>query len=76
MALGLYCFSPTVLKACVAPTRRYSPHWGSMEASTPASGVAHAMQGPTAQMRPRIVLLTAAFGLAAAAHIAALPVVA
>jgi hypothetical protein len=39
-------------------------------------GVAHAMQGPVAKWRPRIVLLTAAFGLAAASHIAALPVVA
>jgi len=39
-------------------------------------GVAHAMQGPRRKWRPRIVLLTAAFGLAAAAHIAALPVVA
>ena len=34
------------------------------------------MQGPVAKWRPRIVLLTAAFGLAAASHIAALPVVA
>ena len=39
-------------------------------------GVAHAMQGPVAKWRPRIVLLTAAFGLAAASHIVALPVVA
>jgi hypothetical protein len=38
--------------------------------------VAHAMQGPRRKWRPRIVLLMAAFGLAAAAHIAALPVVA
>jgi len=37
-------------------------------------GVAHAMQGPRQKWRPRIVLLTAAFGVAAAAHIAALPV--
>jgi hypothetical protein len=34
------------------------------------------MQGPRRKWRPRILLLTAAFGLAAAAHIAALPVVA
>ena len=39
-------------------------------------GVAHAMQGPRRKWRPRLVLLTAAFGMAAAAHIAALPVVA
>jgi hypothetical protein len=34
------------------------------------------MQGPRSKWRPRIVLLTAAFGLAAASHIAALPMVA
>jgi hypothetical protein len=39
-------------------------------------GVAHAMQGPVAKWRPRLVLLTAVFGVAAASHIAALPVVA
>ena len=39
-------------------------------------GVAHAMQGPRRKWRPRIVLLTAAFGIAASSHIAALPVAA
>jgi hypothetical protein len=39
-------------------------------------GVAHAMQGPRRKWRPRIVLLTVIFGIAAAAHIAALPVAA
>jgi hypothetical protein len=39
-------------------------------------GVAHAMQGPRRKWRPRIVLLTAVLGVAAAAHIAALPVAA
>jgi hypothetical protein len=34
------------------------------------------MQGPRRKWRPRIVLLTVLFGVAAAAHIAALPVVA
>jgi hypothetical protein len=34
------------------------------------------MQGPRRKWRPRIVLLMAAFGLAAASHIAALPLVA
>jgi hypothetical protein len=34
------------------------------------------MQGPRRRWRPRIILLTLSFGLAAAAHIAALPVVA
>src|SRR5208282_5994250 len=35
-----------------------------------------AMQGPRRKWRPRIVLLTAVFGVAAASHIAALPVAA
>ncbi len=39
-------------------------------------GVAHAMQGPRRKWRPRIVLLTAALGIAASSHIAALPVAA
>ena len=39
-------------------------------------GVAHAMQGPRRKWRPRIVLLTLLFGVAAASHIAALPVAA
>ena len=38
-------------------------------------GVAHAMQGPRRKWRPRIVLLTVIFGVAAASHIAALIVV-
>jgi hypothetical protein len=39
-------------------------------------GVAHAMLGPRRKWRPRIVLLTAMFGVAATAHIVALPVAA
>src|SRR5260370_28477063 len=34
-------------------------------------GVAHAMQGPRRKWRPRILLLTAALGLTAAAHLLA-----
>jgi uncharacterized membrane protein YecN with MAPEG domain len=36
-----------------------------------AIGVAHAMQGPKQKWRPRILLLTLAFGFTAAAHISA-----
>jgi hypothetical protein len=39
-------------------------------------GVAHAMLGPRQRWRPRIVLLTVILGVAAAAHIVALPVAA
>ena len=76
MALGLYCFSPTVLKACIAPNAEVLAALGVYGGVYTCIGVAHAMQGPRRKWRPRIVLLTAAFGLAASAPIAALPVVA
>jgi hypothetical protein len=75
-ALALYCFSPAVLKACVAPNSEILAALGVYGGVYTCIGVAHAMQGPRSKWRPRIVLLIAAFGLAAASHIAALPVVA
>jgi hypothetical protein len=75
-ALALYCFSPPVLRACVAPNAEVLAALGVYGGVYTCIGVAHAMQGPRRKWRPRIVLLMAAFGLAAAAHIAALPVVA
>jgi len=73
-ALALYCFSPAVLRACVAPNPELLAALGVFGGVYTCIGVAHAMQGPVAKWRPRIVLLMAAFGLAAASHIAALPV--
>lgn len=75
-ALGLYCFSPAVIKACVAPSPEILTALGVYGGVYTCIGVAHAMQGPRRKWRPRIVLLTVAFGLAAASHIASLPVVA
>ena len=75
-ALTLYCFSPAVLRACVAPNAEILAALGVYAGVYTCIGVAHAMQGPRRKWRPRIVLLTAAFGVAAASHIAALPVVA
>jgi len=75
-ALGLYCFSPAVLQACMAPNAEVLAALGVYAGVYACIGVAHAMQGPAARWRPRIVLLTAVFGVAAAAHIAALPVAA
>jgi len=75
-ALALYCFSPAMLRACVAPNTEVLASLGVYGGVYTCIGVAHAMQGPRRKWRPRIVLLTLAFGLAAAAHIAALPVVA
>jgi hypothetical protein len=75
-ALALYCFSPAVLKACAAPSPEVWAALGVYGGVYTCIGVAHAMQGPVAKWRPRIVLLTAAFGLAAASHIVALPLTA
>ncbi len=71
-ALALYCFSPAMLRACVAPNPDILAALGVYGGVYTCIGVAHAMQGPRRKWRPRIVLLTAAFGLAAAAHVAAL----
>jgi hypothetical protein len=75
-ALALYCFSPDVLRACIAPNAEVLAALGIYGGVYTCIGVAHAMQGPRRKWRPRIVLLMAAFGLAAASHIAALPIVA
>ncbi|MGD0789608.1 MAG: hypothetical protein ABR898_16665 [Terracidiphilus sp.] len=75
-ALALYCFSPPALKACVTPNSEILAALGVYAGVYTCIGVAHAMQGPRRKWRPRIAMLTAAFGIAAAAHIAALPVVA
>lgn len=75
-ALALYCFSPMVLKCCAEPNPEVLAALGVYGGVYTCIGVAHAMQGPVARWRPRIVLLTVAFGLAATSEIAALPVVA
>lgn len=75
-ALALFCFSPPLLRACVTPTPDLLAALGVYGAIYTCIGVAHAMQGPRRKWRPRIVLLTAVFGVAAASHIAALPVAA
>ena len=75
-ALALYCFSPPILKACVSPSPEILAALGVYGAVYTCIGVAHAMQGPRRKWRPRILLLTAVFGVAAAAHIAALPLAA
>lgn len=89
-ALALYCFSPEVLHACVTPKPEVLAALGLYGGVYTCIGVAHAMQGPRrkpgppatglrrwgGKWRPRIVLLTAILGVAAAAHIVALPVAA
>jgi hypothetical protein len=89
-ALALYCFSPAVLKACVSPNPDVLAALGVYGGVYTCIGVAHSMQGPArkpgppatglrrwgGKWRPRIVLLTIIFGVAATAHIAALPLAA
>jgi hypothetical protein len=75
-ALGLYCFSPAVLRACVAPNPEVLAALGVYGGVYTCIGVAHAMQGPRRKWNPRLVLLIVIFGVAAASHIAALPVAA
>ncbi len=75
-ALALYCFSPAVLKATISPTPEILAAVGLYGGVYTCIGVAHAMQGPRRKWRPRIVLLTCLFGVAAAAHIVTLPVMA
>ncbi len=75
-ALALYCFCPAILKACLSPNPEVLAALGVYGGIYTCIGVAHAMQGLAARWRPRIVLLTVLFGVAAAAHIAALPVTA
>ncbi|MDE3188957.1 MAG: hypothetical protein KGM96_15710 [Acidobacteriota bacterium] len=75
-ALALYCFSPAIIKTCIAPNPEVLAALGVYGAVYTCIGVAHAMQGPRRKWRPRILLLTVAFGIAAGSHIAALPVAA
>ena len=70
MALGLYCFSPLVVDAATAPSAEILTTLGMYAAIYTAMGVAHAMHGPARKWRPRIVLLTLAFGLVAGSHVA------
>jgi len=75
-ALALYCFSPAVIKACVSPNAEVLAALGIYGGVYTCIGVAHSMLGPARKWRPRMVLLIAAFGAAAASHIVALPLVA
>jgi hypothetical protein len=71
VALSLYCFSPEIVHVCTQPNAEILASFGCFAAIYTAIGVAHAMQGPRKKWRPRIVLLTTAFGFTAAAHVSA-----
>ena len=68
-ALGLYCFCPAIVRFAVTPNNDLLAMWGLYGLIYTAIGVAHAMQGPGRKWRPRIMLLTVALGLTAAAHL-------
>ena len=70
-ALGLYCFCPAIVRSAVTPNNDVLAMWGLYGLVYAAMGVAHAMQGPRRKWRPRIILLTIALGLTAAAHLLA-----
>src|SRR5271156_1365596 len=71
IALSLYCFAPPIVRACTYPNNEILAAFGFFSVVYTAIGVAHAMQGPKKKWRPRIVLLTLAFGFTAAAHVSA-----
>jgi hypothetical protein len=71
VALGLYSFCPAVLRAATSPNNDILAAFGLFSIVYTAIGVAHALQGPKRKWRPRIVLLTVAFGFTATAHVSA-----
>jgi len=71
ISLALYCFSPAVVRASTYPNNEILAAFGVFSAIYLAIGVGHALQGPRRKWRPRIVLLTLAFGFTIAAHLAA-----
>lgn len=76
LALGLYAFTPGILAACVSPNPEIMGALGLYGGFYSCIGVAHSMQGPCKSWRPRLILLVAAFAVAAASHIVLLPLVA
>lgn len=71
IALALYCFSPPVITIATTPNNEIWAALAFFAAVYLAIGVAHALQGPRKKWRPRIILITVAFGVLAAAHVAA-----
>ena len=70
-SLALYILSPQVIRYAVVPNNEVLAMWGLYGVVYTAIGVAHAMQGPSRKWKPRILLLSVALGLTAAAHLLA-----
>ena len=71
IALSLYIFCPAVVRYATTPNSEILALWGLYGMVYTAMGVAHALQGPRKKWKPRILLLTVALGLTAAAHLLA-----
>jgi hypothetical protein len=71
IALGMYVLCPEVVRYATHPNNEVLALWGLYGLVYTAIGVAHALQGPRAKWKPRIVLLATALGLTAAAHVLA-----
>ncbi len=71
LALGLYCFCPTVIRYAVTPNNEVLAMWGLYGLVYAAMGVAHAMQGPRRKWKPRIALFVVALGMTAISHLLA-----
>ena len=71
LALALYIFCPAIVRYATRPNNEILALWGLYGLLYTAIGVAHALQGPRRKWKPRILLLTAALGLTAAAHVLA-----
>ena len=71
LALGLYVFCPAIVHYATRPNNEVLAMWGLYGLVYTAMGVAHALQGPRSKWKPRIILLTVALGLTAAAHLLA-----
>ena len=71
LALAFYVFCPAVVQYACMPNNEILALWGLYGLTYTAIGVAHAMQGPRRKWKPRILLLTFALGMVAAAHLLA-----
>ncbi len=71
LALALYVFCPAIVGYATTPNNEILALWGLYGLVYTAIGVAHALQGPQRKWKPRILLLTVALGLTAAAHLLA-----
>ena len=71
LALSLYVFCPAIVRYATRPNNEILAMWGLYGLVYTAMGVAHALQGPRSKWKPRIILLTVALGLTAAAHLLA-----